>query len=118
MIVKKIVKRRAFRYKNTKANQFKTFEDGYEFGGKLVKSWNSQPDPQNVYIEGYRIHHGLVGIALGLAGAIIEKPALTGLGAKLAIDDIADLPNWLNFERNNSIQYSQPNIPLNYDGFA
>ncbi len=68
MFVRKIVKRRAFRYKNTKTNQFKTFEDGYEFGDKLVKSWNSQQNQQNVYSEGYRIQHGLVEVALELLG--------------------------------------------------
>jgi len=54
---------------------------------------------------------------LGLAGLITEKPAITGLGVKLALDDIADMPEWLNFERNNSNQYNN-NIPLDYNGFA
>ncbi len=117
-IVKRIVKRRISKYKNAKSKSLKTFNDGYELGDTLVKSWNSQPNPPKVYIDGYRIHHGLVGAILGLIGAIIEKPALTGFGAKLAIDDIADIPNWLNFEHNNSIQYTRPYIPLAYNGFA
>ena len=118
MIVKKILKRRTLRHKNIRAEQFKTFDDGYKLGGRLVKSWNSQPNPQKVYINGYRIHHGLVGTLLGLAGAIFEKPALTGLGTRLAIDDVADLPDWLNFERNDFNLYDQTYVPTDYDGFA
>ena len=73
--------------------------------------------PPKIYISGYRIHHGLIGTLLGLAGLITEKPAITGLGVKLALDDIADMPEWFNFERNNSNQYNN-NIPLDYNGFA
>ena len=116
--MKRAVKRKVRMHKNTKTGQFKTFEDGYELGNKLVESWNSQPNPQKVYINGYRIHHGLVGTLLGIAGAIFEKPAVTGLGTRLAIDDISDMPNWLNFERNDSAQYNQTYLPSNYNGFA
>ena len=115
--MKRTANRRIFRYKNTKT-EYKTFEDGYELGSKFVDSWNSQPNPPKIYISGYRIHHGLVGIVLGLAGTVFEKPALAGLGVRLAVDDISDLSDWLNFERNDSIQYEQSYISPTYSGFV
>jgi hypothetical protein len=104
--------------KRNKVKPFKTFSDGYELGNTLTQKWNSQSNPSKVYIGGYRIHHGLVGALLGLAGLITEKPAITGLGVKLALDDIDDMPDWLNFERNNMIQYNDTSIPLGYNEFA
>jgi len=95
--------RRKRTYKPRKV-KFETFNDGYKFGDKLVKTWNSQPNPPKVYVGGNRIHHGLVGVGLGIAGLIFEVPALTGLGTILAIDDIIDMPDWLNFENNSSTQ--------------
>lgn len=112
------VKRITNMQKLNKVKPFKTFNDGYELGNVLTKKWNLQPNSPKIYIGGYRIHHGLVGILLGLAGLITEKPAITGLGIKLALDDIDDMPDWLNFERNNSIQYNYTSIPFGYNGFA
>jgi len=109
--------KRIKRIKRNKVKPFRTFSDGLELGNTLTTRWNSQPNPPEIYIGGYRIHHGLVGTLLGLAGLITEKPAITGLGVKLALDDIADMPEWFNFERNNFNQYNN-NIPLDYNGFA
>jgi len=103
--------------KKNKIKRFKTFSDGIGWGNTLTTKWNSQPNPPQVYISGYRIHHGLVGTLLGLVGIIAEKPAITGLGVQLALDDIADMPNWLDFEQNNSIQYNTY-PPLDTNGFA
>ncbi|GEM_PF-5491739 len=95
---------------NIAKTKFRTFNDGYKLGDKLVKAWNSQPNPPPVYIAGNRIHHGLVGVLLGLAGIVIEQPALIGLGTRLAIDDISDMPNWLNFENSST----QPQFQTGY----
>jgi len=103
--------------KQNKIKRFRTLSDGIEWGNTLTTNWNSQPNPPKVYISGYRIHHGLVGILLGLAGLIAEKPAITGLGVQLALDDIEDMPNWLDFEEDNSIQYNNY-LPLDTNGFA
>lgn len=104
--------------KRNTVKPFKTFSDGYKLGNTLTKKWNLQPNPPKIYIGGYRIHHGLVGTLLGLVGLITEKPAITGLGVKLALDDIDDIPDWINFECNNSILYNDSSIPLGYNGFA
>ncbi|MDE1818487.1 MAG: hypothetical protein KGI19_07780 [Thaumarchaeota archaeon] len=93
--IAKVRRKRAYKPRKVK---FETFNDGYRFGDKLVKAWNSQPNPPPVYVAGNRIHHGLIGVLLGIGGLILETPALTGLGTRLVIDDIADMPNWLNFE--------------------
>lgn len=97
--IARVRRRKAYKPRKIK---FETYNDGYKLGDNLVKAWNSQPNPPPVYIAGNRIHHGLVGLLLGMGGLILENPALTGLGTRLAIDDIGDMPNWLNFENNVS----------------
>ena len=109
--------KRITRIKRNEVKPFKTFSDGFELGNTLTTRWNSQLTSPKIYISGYRIHHGLVGAVLGLVGLIVEKPAITGLGVQLALDDIEDMHNWLNFEQNNFNQYNTY-LPLDTNGFA
>lgn len=113
-----MLKKRASRRKTTKTKSFHTFDDGYELGDLLVKVWSSNSNPPKVYINGYRIHHGLVGAGLCIAGIICDRPAMSGLGARLAIDDIADLSDWLDFEHDDSGSYYQTHVPATRDGFG
>ena len=107
--------------------------EGYQSADKAVKKWNSQPNPLPVYIDGYRIHHGLVGVGCTAVGGIglvayglsdnkktrsaisdLSK-LLLGIGIRLMEDDIKDAPDWFNFEKDdsNSSQNQQ-----DYSGFA
>lgn len=91
---------------------------GYDVADKLVNHWNSQPNPPKVYVKGYRIHHGLVGLVLtgfGFVGLAVSgtlkdeknrgllssvSGMAVGAGIRLMEDDIADMPDWFNFEKN------------------
>jgi hypothetical protein len=92
-------------------------EMGLQDSLSVTSKWNSQLNPPKVYIGGYRIHHGLVGSLIAVYGLLTENKYAIGFGAGLAVDDIADMPHWLDFERNNSIQY-QPNALLAFNEFA
>ena len=72
--------------------------EGIDFGNLLTTLWRLQKHPDKVYVEGYRIHHGLAGGLVALAGAYYKDDFLTGLGASVAYDDIKDIDHWLNFE--------------------
>ncbi|CDI05453.1 hypothetical protein [Candidatus Nitrosotenuis uzonensis] len=116
--MKRLAKTKVWNAGSRKARPFRTFNDGYGLGSRLTKDWNSKPNPPKVYIGGYRIHHGLVGAALTVAGILSEKPALVGLGASLALDDIADMPDWLNFENGKPTQHYLPQWSSCHSGFA
>jgi len=76
--------------------------EGYDLGELATTLWNSQKNPDKVYVGGNRIHHGLIGTILGLYGASENDDYVKGLGKSLMKDDIDDLPNWLNFENNRN----------------
>lgn len=96
------------------------FDKGYQLADEAVKEWNSQPDPEKVYINGYRVHHGLAGFGCAAVGgiglvasassdnkktssAILDlSELLLGIGMRLMEDDIKDAPDWFNFEKNDS----------------
>jgi len=66
--------------------------------GRLASSlWKLQSNPGQVYVGGYRIHHGLFGTALTLYGAIEHDDYVKGLGESLMEDDVNDMPRWLDF---------------------
>ncbi len=121
-----------------KKNDENGFDDGYSLGDELVKEWNSQPNPPKVYINSYRIHHGLVGLILTVGGGLglvlsdrsgdektrdlskeLSSVAM-GLGTRLIEDDMADMPKWFNFEKNNSSPHTQyqSSTDSRYDEFA
>jgi len=72
---------------------------GVEDMQKIINSWNSQPNPPQVYILGYRIHHGLVSALIGLYGLYKGDGYLVGAGLAGVADDIGDADHWLDFEK-------------------
>ena len=65
----------------------------------LLKQWNSTSNPPKVYIMGYRVHHGLVGLITGLYALDKGNGYLFGASLAAFLDDIYDAPNWLDFEK-------------------
>ena len=82
--------------------------------GKLITNiWNSQKNPGKTYLLNRRVHHGEVGILLGLSNLIMKSnPAsagvFSGLGEALAQDDIADKEEWFSFKKKENKTNSEP----------
>src|SRR6476619_7076585 len=85
-----------------------SYDDAVQTGssiGKLIANiWNSQKNPGKAYILNRRVHHGEVGILLGLSNLIKKSRPSTagvfsGLGEALAQDDIADKEEWFSFKK-------------------
>jgi hypothetical protein len=85
-----------------------SYDDALRAGssiGKLITNiWNSQKNPGKAYLLNRRVHHGEVGILLGLSNLIKKsRPAtagvFSGLGEALAQDDIADKKEWFSFKK-------------------
>jgi hypothetical protein len=82
--------------------------------GKLITNiWNSQKNPGKTYLHNRRVHHGEVGILLGLSNLIKKsRPAtagvFSGLGEALAQDDIADKEEWFSFKRKEAKTNLEP----------
>ena len=85
-----------------------SYDDALRTGssiGKLITNiWNSQKNPGKAYVLKRRVHHGEVGILLGLSNLIKKsRPAtagvFSGLGEALAQDDIADKDEWFSFKK-------------------
>ena len=77
---------------------------GESIGDAITSKWNSQKEPGKVYVKNRRVHHGEVGILLGLSNLIKKsRPAtagvFSGLGEALAQDDIADKEEWFSFKK-------------------
>jgi len=73
--------------------------------GKIITSiWNSQKNPGKAYVLNRRVHHGEIGILLGLSNLIKKsRPAtagvFSGLGEVPAQDDIADKEEWFSIKK-------------------
>jgi hypothetical protein len=85
-----------------------SYDDALRTGssiGKLITNiWNSQKNPGKAYVLKRRVHHGEVGVLLGLSNLIKKsRPAtagvFSGLGEALAQDDIADKDEWFSFKK-------------------
>lgn len=77
---------------------------GSSIGRIITNIWNSQKNPGKAYILNRRVHHGEIGILLGLSSLFKKsKPAtagvLSGLGEALSKDDIADKGEWFKFKK-------------------
>ncbi len=73
--------------------------------GKIVTNlWNSQKKPGKAFVFNRRVHHGEIGILLGLSNLFKKsRPGtagvLSGLGEVLSQDDIADKDEWFKFKK-------------------
>jgi hypothetical protein len=94
--------------KNDKTDKSVSYDDALRTGssiGKLITNiWNSQKNPGKAYVLNRRVHHGEIGILLGLSNLIKKsRPAtagvFSGLGEALAQDDIADKEDWFSFKK-------------------
>lgn len=93
-------KKKTIRKTYIKKSKPLTIEQIGERDGKFLCSlWNSQPNPSKIYIYGNRLHHGLVGLGLGIYGILENDDYLRGLGKAIMKDDINDVPDWLNFKK-------------------
>jgi hypothetical protein len=88
-----------------------SYDDALRTGssiGKLITNiWNSQKNPGKAYVLKRRVHHGEVGILLGLSNLIKKsRPAtagiFAGLGDALAQDDIGDKDEWFSFKKKDN----------------
>ena len=92
-------------------NKTASYDDALRTGssiGKLITNiWNSQKNPGKAYVLKRRVHHGEVGILLGLSNLIKKSSPATagvfsGLGEALAQDDIADKDEWFSFKKKDN----------------
>lgn len=64
--------------------------------------WKSQSNLPPVYVFDRRVHHGELGVLVGLYGLYKNDPELFGIGLGLALDDIHDVNEWFTFKPRNS----------------
>ena len=107
---KKTVKaKQNFYSKVLKTKRPKSISQDYEIGqfvGKLATTlWKQQANPQKIYVDGHRLHHGVVGLALVFRGSIIDSDVAMGLGNVLVQDDIDDASEWFRFEKEQSYNF-------------
>jgi hypothetical protein len=77
---------------------------GSSIGRIATNIWNSQKNPGKAYIFNRRVHHGEIGILLGLSNLFKRSRPdaagiLSGLGETLSQDDIADKEEWFKFKK-------------------
>lgn len=102
----KVLRRSSYkktRIVKAKKRQPTKFQQGWQAADTLTNTWNSQPNPPQVYVFDRRVHHGEIGVIAGLAGIVNKNPFWTGFGARLALDDIHDANEWFTFKKRNSV---------------
>lgn len=82
--------------KLTQIRPVNEFKEGFTDILKAAEAWKKF-NVGKVYIGPYRLHHGLVFTIIGLLGYHYNIDYLKGAGWAGALDDIPDLPDWLNF---------------------
>ena len=85
---------------------------GSSIGRIATNIWNSQKNPGKAYIFNRRVHHGEIGILLGLSNLFKRsRPdaagVLSGLGETLSQDDIADKEEWFKFKKKENTRDSE-----------
>jgi hypothetical protein len=83
---------------------------GSSIGRIATNIWNSQKNPGKAYIFNRRVHHGEIGILLGLSSFFRKsRPdaagVLSGLGDSLSQDDIADKEEWFKFKKKENARH-------------
>jgi hypothetical protein len=86
-----------------KKKQPTKFQQGLQAAQTITTSWNSQANPPKVYVSDRRIHHGEVGVLVGLVGICKNDPYLVGFGTGLALDDLHDANEWFTFKKQETL---------------
>ncbi len=91
---------------------------GSTIGKIITDAWNSQKKPGKAYIFNRRVHHGEIGILLGLSNIFKRsRPdaagVLSGLGEALSQDDIADKEEWFKFKKKTKENDSEISVREN-----
>ena len=88
---------------NNNDNPNESFKVGSAVADMLTSCWNSQDSPSKVYLFNRRVHHGTIGVLLGLSSLYKKNPLVTGilsgLGAGLKKDDSKDSKEWFLFRK-------------------
>ncbi len=89
---------------NKTLNYDEAIRAGSSIGKIVTNLWNSQKKPSKVFVFNRRVHHGEIGILLGLSNLFKKsRPGtagvLSGLGEVLSKDDIADKDEWFKFKK-------------------
>lgn len=77
----------------------KDIEVGVSVAKVLTGLWSSQKSPGKVYIRGYRVHHGAIGLIGAFASAYFDRPTAYGFFKHLMDDDRHDSHEWFSGER-------------------
>ncbi|MBD0360129.1 MAG: hypothetical protein ICV56_05395 [Nitrososphaeraceae archaeon] len=89
--------------KSVNLDKEEPFQIGITLAKLLTSSWNSQQNPSKVHIFNRRIHHGEIGILLGLSNLCTKYPIpagiLAGIGSGLVKDDHDDMKEWFTFKK-------------------
>lgn len=110
-VLRKKSSHRKTRITKIKKKQPTRFQQGLQAAQAITKSWNSQANPPPVYVSDRRVHHGEVGVLVGLVGICKNDPYLTGFGTGLALDDLHDANEWFTFKKRDSL----PNLSYNHN---
>jgi hypothetical protein len=94
------------------------FQTGLSIAKLLTSYWNSQQNPDKVYIFNRRVHHGEIGSLLGLSNLFkkrqpIPTGILSGLGEGLANDDYGDRKEWFTFKKKDGSSESSRTVSPN-----
>ncbi len=86
-----------------------SFKLGAAVADMLTSYWNLKENPSKVYLFNRRVHHGAIGVLLGLSTLYKKNPIATGilagLGAGLRNDDYNDIKEWFLFkEREDDVK--------------
>jgi hypothetical protein len=89
-------------------------QTGLDIANLITYFWNSQKNPDKVYISNRRVHHGEIGSLLSLSNLFkksqpIPAGILSGLGEGLIKDDYADKDEWFTFKKKDEPQSSETN---------
>jgi hypothetical protein len=91
--------------KDNKAVSYdEALQAGTSIGRIATNIWNSQKNPGKAYFFNRRVHHGEVGVLLGLSNLFRKRRpdaagVLSGLGEALSRGDIADKEEWFKFKK-------------------
>jgi ferritin-like metal-binding protein YciE len=92
-----------------------SFNLGSAVADMLTSYWSSKENPSKVYLFNRRVHHGTIGVLLGLSNLYKDNPMITGilsgLGSGLQKADYTDFKEWFLFKKRGD-EGEEKTIPI------